>query len=48
MFLTTILFALLISPPSIAIKEHIFDFNPTNSRIIFPLNSSFNLAITFL
>ena len=46
-FLLT-LFAFLINPSSTAIKEYIFDFNLTNSPIIFPLNSSFILPITFL
>ena len=51
MFLTIFLlthFAFLISPPSTEIKEYIFGFNPTNLLIIFPLNSSFILPISFL
>ena len=41
-------FAFLISFPSTAINEYIFDFNPTNSLIIYPLTSTFILPITFL
>ena len=41
-------FAFVTSLLSILIKKYIFDFNPTNPLIIFPLNSSFNLPITFL
>ena len=51
MFLTTLLltsFAFLTSSPSTAISEYIFDFHPTNSLIIFSLNSPFILPITFL
>ena len=51
MFLTTLLltsFAFLTSSPSTATNEYIFDFHPTNSLIIFPLNSPFILPITIL
>ena len=51
MFLTTLLlthFAFLFSSYSTSIIENIFDFNPTNPLIIFPLNSSFILPITIL
>ena len=41
-------FAFLSSSPSAAIYENIFEFNLTNSLIIFPLNSSFILPISFL
>ena len=41
-------FASLFFSLSTSIKEYIFDFNPTNLLIIFPLNSSFILPITFL
>ena len=40
-------FAVLCSLPSIFLIEYIFDFNPTNSGIITPPNSSFILPITF-
>ena len=46
-FLFTI-FAFVTSLPSTLINEYVFDFNPTNSLIIFPMNSSFVLPITFL
>ena len=36
------------SLPSIFFIDYIFDFNPTNSSIIFPSDSSFILSITFL
>ena len=51
MFLTTFLltpFSFLIYLLSTTTKKYIFDFNPTNSLIIFPLTSSFILPITFL
>ena len=32
----SIFFMPYVSPSSAAIKEYIFDFNPTNSLIIFP------------
>ena len=38
----------LISSLFTTTKEHISDFYPTNSQIIFPLTSSFILPITFL
>ena len=41
-------FAVLDYLPSIFFMECIFDFNPTNSSIIFPSDSSFILPITFL
>ena len=50
-FLATCLlnpFAFLISLPSTSINDYIFYFNPTNSLIIFPLNSPYILPITFL
>ena len=50
-FFTTFLltpFDFLFSLPSTLTKEYIFDFNPTNSLIISPLNSSVILPITFL
>ena len=49
--LTTFLltrFAFLTLSLSTVTREYIFDFNPTNSLIIFPLTSSFILPITFL
>ena len=51
MFLTTFLltpFDSLISLSFRITKNYIFDFNPTNSLIIFPLNSSFILPINLL
>ena len=36
------------SLPSIFFIDYIFDFNPTNSSIVFPSDSSFILSITFL
>ena len=42
------LFAVLDSLPSIFFMECSFDFNPTNSSIIFPSDLSFILPITFL
>ena len=33
--------------PSTLTKDYIFDYNPANSLIIFPLNSSLILPITF-
>ena len=39
---------LVSSSSSTLINEYIFDFNPTNSLIIFPLNSSFIIPTTFL
>ena len=41
-------FAVLDSLPSIFFMEYIFDFNPTNSPVIFHSYSSFILPITFL
>ena len=41
-------FAFVTSLSSALINENIFYFNPTNSLIIFPLNSSYILPITFL
>ena len=41
-------FASVTSSSSKLINEYFFYFNPTNSLIIFPLNSSFILPITFL
>ena len=41
-------FSFFNSSPSKAIKEYIFDFNPTDSLIIFSLNLSFILSMTFL
>ena len=50
-FLTIFLsmsFVFLISLLFAITKDYIFDFNSTNSLIIFPLTSSFILPITFL
>ena len=50
-FLTTFLFtpfACLTSSLSTETSDYIFNFNPTNSLIIFPSNPSFILPITFL
>ena len=41
-------FAFLTSSLSTEINKYAFDFNPTNSPIIYPLNSSFILPTTFL
>ena len=41
-------FAFLFSSLSTVTTGYIFDFNPTNSQIIFLLNSCFILPITFL
>ena len=41
-------FAVLDSLPSMFFMEYIFGFNPTNSSIIFPSESSSILLMTFL
>ena len=41
-------FCFLIYSPLKITKEYIFDFNPTNSLIIFPWTLSFILTVTFL
>ena len=40
-------FAFLIFSLSTVTREYVFDFNPTNSLIIFPLTSSFTTPITW-